>query len=485
MKKILKAMFLCHLVCYFNYSQAQEQLLLGTRKGSIREGKIITFDSGKIEFASNFNTPHAVSVSSSLALNQLNEVVLYTNGCFLYNGSHEAISDISLQDGSGFDCFCSKSGTVFPKSTMFVPVPGSMTDWYLFYIKGAENIVDSTQSLIMIRINIEHELIVQTKTISAIKPGHFDIGLNDNGMDYWLTFIDEGKKSIQICLIHSEGISLKNEYPLPLTQNNPNCVLRVDCQFSPQFDRLIIHSGECFLSVFDFDACSGELYDMRLNTTTSSTSLGGEANFSFDGKYIFLHKDIYIGHEPFLSGNSEIQIFNVEKIGVSVRPEKTISVPANFSMGRIIQSDNNILIFNRFSDAKYLNLHIHQYNPLNIESEFVETPYWYYPSFSRQIKKNNNIDKCISSSQENISLSSFVLFPNPASNEAYLDFDKPYLGKELTVNIFDDLGRQWNKIILCDSDKTIDVSNLMPGLYIIEIIDNSGFSYLKKLFVFR
>lgn len=71
------------------------------------------------------------------------------------------------------------------------------------------------------------------------------------------------------------------------------------------------------------------------------------------------------------------------------------------------------------------------------------------------------------------------IFPNPVFNKLTID----HSSDEITVSLIDVRGRILiDKRKLAGNEKVLDVSELHPGLYILMIIDENGFSYSEKVF---
>lgn len=469
---------------------SQNFMVIGTRDQEVERGKIIYLTAEKMETVPWFNSPHPLRINSSAAFNAQNELILYTNGCYVFDTLHLPIEDYFLQKDTDIEQFCETSGSIIPNSTLFVPAPGFSDQHYLLYQKGNldSDTPESGNKLICLRIDSKEKIIFSSETIPIITPGSFDVALHDNGEDYWLAVVNQDASAVEVYLMNKDGFQFHSEFPVFLFQNKDKCKSSTHIQFSNDNKKLLIHASNCFLSLCTFDACKGQLSNLKVNVHTASYTVGSEACFSDDGKYIFLHRDKYNEMFELFADSLEVQVFLSDKIGSSVFPELRILTPPNYSMGRIVSRENEIYIFNRFSDSKFLKFTILNQNPLTIQTKFEATPFWYYPSFSRNVPTNNNINKCITAISEYNDSQKINVYPNPASSEVFLnsqDLVSLMQNFPLVVNTIDSQGKRIQENILTSHSLKMDVSNLPSGLYYLEFKDSGGNLFLEKILIAR
>jgi len=68
-------------------------------------------------------------------------------------------------------------------------------------------------------------------------------------------------------------------------------------------------------------------------------------------------------------------------------------------------------------------------------------------------------------------LSSINIYPNPASSTLNIDFAKK--SGDLKLEVFDVLGRQVYDIVLSDNESSINVTNLISGVYLVRVSDDN------------
>jgi hypothetical protein len=85
----------------------------------------------------------------------------------------------------------------------------------------------------------------------------------------------------------------------------------------------------------------------------------------------------------------------------------------------------------------------------------------------------------VASTSNSIAIPSLRIYPNPASQMLVVEAE---IQNSLNVSIFDLSGR------LIDQDRitnSLDVSRLIPGIYLLQISDSQGHHSIKKLSIER
>ena len=80
-----------------------------------------------------------------------------------------------------------------------------------------------------------------------------------------------------------------------------------------------------------------------------------------------------------------------------------------------------------------------------------------------------------------------IVFPNPAQNEVNIAFNDTSLKPESTIYLTDVFGKSIREIqpLLGQLKMTIDISNLVPGIYILNYQNNLGVQKTQKIMVQR
>lgn len=87
----------------------------------------------------------------------------------------------------------------------------------------------------------------------------------------------------------------------------------------------------------------------------------------------------------------------------------------------------------------------------------------------------------MSNTREPIVLQPIVLYPNPAADHLFVGFEKDR-NEELKFRISDISGKLLRVGDLIDKEQKIDVSKLITGAYVFQVIDNSGATVASKQF---
>lgn len=454
------------------------------RSGAFVENKKLEITDGKLSVVSSFQSPHPIKMSSSFVSDENGNVLLYSNGCYIYNAQHDPLNSTSLQNGNYIDKWCSNNGSIMPQSHLFIRRPDTEEEFYFFYYSSNSDGQEAlnVKELRFLTINSSSNAIMDDKSIlSGGKKSNFDISLHENGKDYWLAVADLDSYLIKVFLITNQDIIPSHEVTMTFDDLLPECKHETNLQFSKEGNKLMVHVSGCYLGIYDFDQCFGELAGPRLNLNTFSYNSGAQASFSEDGKYILLHRDIFI-ENAINSGHSEILLFNNDKIGVTTTYESNYFVPPNFAMGRIISDENYFLIFNRFSDRKYLKVNITDEVHPNLQVEFVLLPFWYSQGFSRPFIENTNVNNCTTPVTLQKITDQLKVYPNPASEFVYFSNNENNQ-YPLKVSIFDIKGKQLCQLFLRTSSESIDVTRFSAGLYILKFEDNNKNKSVKSLII--
>ena len=108
--------------------------------------------------------------------------------------------------------------------------------------------------------------------------------------------------------------------------------------------------------------------------------------------------------------------------------------------------------------------------------------YWYWISSTPMIRMN--FGEVIINSNEDLVKTSLIVYPNPARNELYIQFDNSK-NDLFTIEIVDMVGRilyYEEKEVSGSLNETLDVSNFSKGTYLVNI-KNSNNVTTKKIFI--
>ncbi|MEX2380445.1 MAG: T9SS type A sorting domain-containing protein [Vicingaceae bacterium] len=146
----------------------------------------------------------------------------------------------------------------------------------------------------------------------------------------------------------------------------------------------------------------------------------------------------------------------------------------DFAPGDTGTGDNDLSVYiephNKTGEALYRYTFIDTSDMLGINDQSIYVKYILSYLTSTKEKQANEV--------------SFNLYPNPASNQVMLDFDKG-LNQNLSVEVKDILGKQIETVAVNSSAKKLqlDLSSYSKGIYFISVLDNQQIVKTKKLIV--
>ncbi len=234
------------------------------------------------------------------------QLLLYTNGMSIHGHDHTpVINGDTISYGEAWDRFVSTTdiGTNEPRGfratdgAVFVPDPGS-EDLYILYMNFDRFFTDSdlTRELRYGKISIddsnnqatlyEKDRIFADTVNSA---GMLKCVQHANGRDWWL--LQYNADDFLIFLIDEKGINLsyKQKLPFPLQISRSG-----KTGISPSGDQIAtfnfsLDSIGSELLIMDFDRCSGELYNEKLQYRhTERAFFSNGVEYSASGQYLYL-----------------------------------------------------------------------------------------------------------------------------------------------------------------------------------------------------
>uniref|UniRef100_UPI0040497EF3 T9SS type A sorting domain-containing protein n=1 Tax=Flavobacterium sp. TaxID=239 RepID=UPI0040497EF3 len=262
-----------------------------------------------------------------------------------------------------------------------------------------------------------------------------------------------------------------------------------------------------------------ESYKLTTSTQTSVFRVNNEIENQEDvitNPFInvMLHKNVENGDnlpldgtriDFYLDGNNEVNIFDAKK---SNNPDENIAVKNNnvrLSMEARAYPESNeqiqLYIGNYKSSEYVMTLHTENFegtnaylldNYLNTTTQLVaneDTTYSFSVNAAESASTNEDRFKIlfvnIPLSNEIVeNVNQFSLYPNPASNQFYINTNGSF--ESANVTIFNTIGQSvYNKNLSFDNNNQIRVDNfnLQDGLYIVKVKTNSGEVFETKLLV--
>ena len=422
-------------------------------------------------------------------------LLFYTNGENVWNKLHlEMPNGDSLHIGK---LSTSGYGSSITQGVIILPVPGSETLFYIFQIQadllsdnyGLEySVIDMEQDGgfgDIIEKNTELFYTELEEKMQAVKHG--------NGRDWWLVVrmreeiaLEEFELTFVKFLITSKGISgpfyqeIGPEYDSDMDHNWGQMV------FSQDGSKMIYARGN-ELNIYGFDRCSGELSEFA--TIHEITVYG--CSISPDASKIYLNagcqKKLYqyclsCDGEPIDSTKELIYDGPIGQFCLAqhhLGPDGKIYIATGFNE---IPNDvfnpitQNLNVINNPNEI--YSLCNFDTNTVSLGTRRVLVGLPNMPNYNLGALVGSECDTLETSVENLLEKTKINIYPNPANDELYLNCEsdielnyslKTIFGSEIRSGKF--IGKE-----------TIDLSEIAPGVYIIEILDNLGtIKYSEKI----
>jgi Secretion system C-terminal sorting domain len=254
--------------------------------------------------------PTSIPMNEPLAFicDSSGNLVAYTNGCRISNGSHAIIENgDSLNPGYWFNLFCEEVS--YPsgyQSNLFLQLPGSDHLFYLFHIRKNDNslpyqlmytLTDISQNGGLGKVIAKNQLIQEalfTPYNTAVRHG--------NGRDWWIVVPRLGTNGYTILLLTPEGIQgpFLQEIGTVPPLSSSCCGQTAFSADGGKYFKFLPFSG---LQILDFDRCSGQFSNpLYIDYRPDSLGLGGVVG-SPNSRFLYLSTGQYMYQYDLYSSN--------------------------------------------------------------------------------------------------------------------------------------------------------------------------------------
>jgi hypothetical protein len=281
-------------------------------------GSLVSFSSGG-PTVSYFDTEIAYSGDNTNVSDPNGNLVAYSNGCQIQNREHKL-----MENGDGINpgvvhqmqCTAS-SGYSFDQGSLFLPMPGSDSLYYLFHLKEEDggsiarfllySVVDASKNAGIGKVILKNEFI-QKDTFS----GMVSACRHANGRDWWLVIQENnrfvalpptGKAKYHIYLFNPYGIHYQGEQEVGQLFSYQSWIGQ-SC-FSPNGNSYAIGNIHNGVNFFNFNRCAGILSNPgHLNFSADTVGSMGLA-FSPNSRYLYVTTGLWILQFDMAAANVE------------------------------------------------------------------------------------------------------------------------------------------------------------------------------------
>ncbi|PTM12946.1 MAG: hypothetical protein DA408_08820, partial [Bacteroidetes bacterium] len=262
-------------------------------------GMIFDFFSGDLEIYSEFRPVPLRQVNASLC-DSLGNILFYTNGISIRNANHEIMENgYGLNPGFFFDLY-EEDGYVLTQGAIALLQPESDSIAFLFHmdVDVNEDFTDSYSNFIyysLIDLSQNDGLGAVTEKNTILIDQHLDKGKltavkHANGRDWWIMARLFGVNEYPTLLLTPNGIEnirIQNS-GMPVPSGSLGQAI-----FSPDGSKYVhvnLHGARgtpIDVSIFDFDRCTGQLYNpIQFSYVDSAACLG--AAISPNSRFLYV-----------------------------------------------------------------------------------------------------------------------------------------------------------------------------------------------------
>ncbi len=490
MRRYLIFILFC-LACLETYSQRQADAMFfgGCYNNQTclcnipKQGNIYKFNEDSLELIID---PACLPMASfysraSFSDRHTGELIFASNGWRLVNGDEQIVSHKLWLDNTPHPGGVDSTGVDVVAGPLFLPYPGDSTKAYLFYgqyfnysLQSLNFVADKYFTFAVLDIP-SRSLISKNNVLldDTSSLGDMQACRHANGRDWWIIKPDIYSNKYFIGLLTPQGLQMTNVI-IPNAPNSIRC--NTSSKFNIQGNKYIQYNGPYSRSIheYDFDRCSGTLNNFVLHDISDSISPadGSLASMSIspDGsKFYFSRNGSFFPpiNQGFFQVDLATDIMNmIVRYGGS--PQMAPNGKTIIFRGDSLIGNNQWLtriseISNPNESFANLNIHHFKYSHPNANLGIAPSNFAYMRLGADTLSICDSlsvITKRIKVKKPN----GLVVFPNPATNQLNLVFDKNSTG---TIAIFDAMGKEVYSYLINNPnlEVQIDISNFNSGIY--------------------
>ena len=403
-------------------------------------------------------------------------VVLISNGCYLYNSDGEKLEQNLLSKGPWAAKYCDDYGLLCPRCMAFVQHPVDSNVYYVF-VQGLFGISGQridTRNIYMRKVQIVNDKPTILNTTNLLVEGKIesiDIVRHGNGRDWWLVYSNPQNGTIGTILLIGNEVRLLPEQQIEYFSTS-SCGFRRIIRISPNGDRIAIVDGGCGVYFYDFDRCSGIVSSRFVRINIPNNIQGRDGVFTHSGKYFLL------------TGWQYLQRIDISQIGVAHNPIDSFEIPAGISIHRIERFQNKLLCTDHRSERYFIELDDVENENLSIDvigsARLIEhmrsLPLVYNKRLG--VLTGSKCDSLMTSinSYDNLRIN---VFPNPFHSKVHISVISKR--NRLKALIYNTQAQLIHSEILKSDINTIDFSGRNSGLYLVQVIGDNYYKSMKIL----
>ncbi len=480
MKIIITIFFGCFF-CTINAQKYDNIWLLGQDSPTNPDyaGAIMDFNGDSVEVYTFFQELFFFQTNASIC-DTAGNLLFYTNGLKVANALGEVMENGEGINPGAYADSHQDFGYILDQGAIAIPVPESDS---LYYLIHADKVTTPNPygfhskyvyySLIDMSLNNGLGAVIQKNQI--IREGAFEMGKltvthHANGVDWWLVFRRHGTNQYHRYLITANGISYQDYQIVGDSIPSPAVGQAV---FSPDGSKYVnLHLAEfpgenTYVNIYDFDRCTGELFNPIQVTYIDSVWSGGVA-ISPNSRFLYVSSFKKVFQYDLWAAN-----ISASKDTVAIYDGFTVTSPnlaSTFSLAQLAPDGKIYITCN--NSVPYL--HVINYPDLPGDScevcqHCVELPTWNafsIPNFPNY-RLGPTEEPCVTAVEapEEVLLQEMVrVYPNPATDYLWVEALEHNASKPLRWSLYSATGQVVRSAAIRGRQQ-LDLPNLAPGLY--------------------
>ena len=445
--------------------------------------------------AFNFESTMAAALDSN------GQLLFYTNGCAVANRDHQLMPNgTGLNPGALADQVCPAKGYIVAQGAMALPDPFATGThsrrFYLLHLAAAYepvrklrlgplyySIVDMDQQNGLGDVASKNNILLDGDlgAFSAVRHG--------NGRDWWIVVPEFGNHIWHTFLLSPLGLE---EQPVQTAALQlPDCEKYMATAIAPTGDR-VANWGDCKITILGFDRCAGAFSPALELPAPAHWIPGGGVAFSPSGRYLYAASQ----HVLFRADlDADAPALDTMRFSYDPTKQSEYDLPGN-TFHYLVNGPDFRMYGNIPSRAPFLHVLNNPDGPtrddLNFAAQGLKLPVTgvrtlpHLPNYRLLDLPGSPCDTLGIGVATQSPLGAGCdcrITPNPATAAVRLDVS----GCEMSnCVIFDLAGRRLREIAPAPGGSTdLDVSDLAPGMYFVQVQERSGQLATRALAVLR
>lgn len=428
-----------------------------------------------------YNEDIEINIGSSNAMmcDEEGRLLFYTNGVYIANYNHDTLNPgiglnkLDFRDGER------EIGQILNQGLIILPLPEHKNIFYIFHMNraflssiGGVHVDVLYYSIVDMSLNngtgglIKENQVIQRDTF---RTGNIQAVKHANGRDWWVVLPERNTDRMFQMLLTPQGIIHQDYVPLPDTLFDG----LGQSVFTPDGSRYVSYDNyytgglnHSHLDVLSFDRCTGKFSDFQRVLQLNTQPCYGLAA-SPNSRFAYLFNATHVYQVDLSEPIDEDNYLVVAEYDGYRSPFSTVFNTGQLAPdGKIYMSSCNGV--NTYHVIEYPNLKgedcfVNQHSLQLYTSNLSSVPN--FPNYRLGALKGSPCDSLITSSNDVTTSEAIArIYPNPTTDDLYLQVPQSWRELALKIRIYDADGR----VVWWDDDfigRKVSVTQLPQGMY--------------------